>query len=173
MSTSRAEEAQQHPERSAPWRLYGAAWWHLLALVLCLALTALAVSKLLGDTAVLVRIVVWFVGAALAWDLVAGPLLAAADHGLRPLHRVRLRGVAALNYVRVPGLLSLLLLVVWWPLVRQRSEGVYRVKTGLLQDGYLGRWAAVTAVLVVGSALLYALAVVRAGRRARAVPVAT
>ena len=165
MSTTRTEEAAQHPERSGPWRLYGAAWWHLLALLLCFALTALAVSRLLDQVPVLVRITVWFVGAALAWDLVAGPALAAADAGLRPLHRVRVRGVRALNYVRVPALLSLLLLVVWWPLVRQRSEGVYRVKTGLLQDGYLERWAGVTAVLLAGSALLYAVAVVRAGRR--------
>jgi hypothetical protein len=139
---------------------YGAAWWHAVAVLGSVVVAGLAVRPLVGDVQ-LVRIAAWFVGAAVAWDLVLGPLLAGADAGLRPLHRVRVRGVALLNYVRVPLLLSALLLLTWLPLVAQRSEGVYTAKTGLVQDPYLERWAAVSAGLVVLSALSYGLAVLR------------
>ncbi|MCY7366437.1 MAG: hypothetical protein LH469_14170 [Frankiaceae bacterium] len=74
---------------------------------------------------------VWFVGAVVVWDLVLGPLLALAARGLQPLHRLRVRGVRALNVVRVPALLSALLLLVWAPLVLRRSEGVYEAKSAL------------------------------------------
>lgn len=143
-------------------RLYGAAWWNLVALLGCFALTAYAVSRLLDDLPVLLRIAIWFVGAALVWDLVLGPALALADRLLRPLSRTR---VPALNYVRVPALLSLLLLVVWLPLIAQRSEVVYRLKSGLTQNAYLDRWLLVTAVLVAASAVAYGVAVLRARRR--------
>jgi hypothetical protein len=139
-------------------RLYGASPWHLVALLGCFALTAYSVSRLLGELPVLLRIAIWFVGAALVWDLVLGPALALADRLLRPLARLR---VPALNHVRVPALVSLLLLVVWLPVILQRSEGVFRVKAGLTQDPYLGRWLAITAVLFAASGLLYAVAVLR------------
>jgi hypothetical protein len=146
-------------------RSYGASPWHLVALLGCFALTGYAASRLLDDLPVLVRITIWFVGAAVVWDLLLGPALALADRLLRPLHRLR---VPALNYVRVPLLLSALLLVVWAPLVLQRSEGVFGVKSGLSQDPYLGRWLAVTGVLVACSAAAYGLALLRATRRRRA-----
>lgn len=145
-------------------RRYGAQPWHLLALLACFAVTGYSVSRLLGDSTALVRITVWFVGAAVVWDLVVGPLLAAADRGLRPLHRLRLRGVPALNFVRVPALLSGLLLLVWAPLVLRRSEAVYESKSDLPVEPYLGRWAAVTVALVLASAVAYAVAVLRARR---------
>jgi hypothetical protein len=143
-------------------RLYGAAPWHLAALLALLAVTGYAASRLLGDPALL-RIAVWFVGAAVVWDVVLGPLLALVDRGLR----AGLRGgrVPPLNFVRVPALLSGALLLVCAPLVLQRSEGVYAAKTGLTQDPYLARWLAVTAVLSLASALAYGVAVRWARRR--------
>ena len=144
-------------------RLYGASPWHLVALLACFALTAYAVSRLLDDLPVLLRIAIWFVGAALVWDLVLGPALALADRLLRPLGSLR---VPALNYVRVPGLLSLLLLAVWLPVILQRSEQVFRTKAGLSQDPFLGRWIAITVVLFAASAVAYGVALLRARRRA-------
>lgn len=150
-------------------RLYGASPWHLVALLGCLALTAYAVSRLRGAPPVLVRIGIWFVGAALVWDLLLGPGLALVDRLLRPVLGRRAggrqsSGVPALNYVRIPGLVSLLLLAVWLPVILQRSEQVFRSKAGLTQDPFLGRWVAITAVLFAGSALLYGVAVLRARR---------
>ena len=155
--------AQDTRVRRGPFRrLYGAAWWHLAALLGCFALTGYAVSRLLDDLPVLLRIAVWFVGAAVVWDLLLGPALALGDRALRAaLGRAR---VPVLNYVRVPALLSLLLLLVWLPLIAQRSEQVYRFKSGLTQDPYLERWLAVTAVLWAVSAAAYGLAVLRARR---------
>lgn len=131
-------------------RLYGAHPWHLVALLLCFALSAYTVLRLEDDPALL-RIAVWFVGVAVVWDLVLGPLLALADRLLRPLARV-----GALNHVRVPGLLSLVLLLVWAPVILQRSEGQFRNKAGLGQDVFLGRWLTITAVLFAVSAVVYA-----------------
>ena len=143
-------------------RLYGASPWHLFAMVAMLAVAGYTASLLLDDLPVLLRITIWFVGAAVVWDLVLGPLLGLADFGLRAALR---RGrVPLLNYVRVPALLSGLLLLLFAPLVLQRSEGVYAAKTGLSQDPYLGRWLAVTAALFLASGVAWALA----NRRARA-----
>ncbi len=161
--------AQAPPDPSSAFgRLYGARPWHLLALLACFAVTAYAVSRLLDDRPALVRIAVWFVGAAVVWDLVLGPLYLLADRGLRPLERVGLRGVGVRNYVRVPALVSSLLLLVWAPLIFQRSEQVFQLKAGLVQDPYLERWAGVTAALFSLSAVAYAVAVLR--RRGRATP---
>jgi hypothetical protein len=143
-------------------RLYGASPWHLVALLGCFTVTAYAATRLLDELPVLLRIAVWFVGAAVVWDLLLGPALALADRLLRPLGRLR---VPALNYVRVPALVSLLLLLVWLPVILQRSEPVFRVKAGLTQDPYLGRWLALTAVLFTASALAYGVALLRAARR--------
>ncbi len=117
-------------------RRYGASGWHLAALLGCFALTGYTVTRLLGDTSSLLRIVVWFVGAAVVWDLVLGPALALADRGLRGAVP-RVGGVPALNYLRFPAGVSLLLLVVFAPLVLQRSEQRYSAKTGLTEDAYL------------------------------------
>ncbi len=138
---------------------YGASGWHLAALLGCFTLTGYTVTRLLGDTSSLLHIVLWFVGAAVVWDLVLGPALALADRGLRAAVPV-----PALNYLRFPAGLSLLLLAVFAPLVLQRSEQRYRAKTGLTEDPYLERWAAVTVALFAASALAYGLAVLRARR---------
>lgn len=139
----------------------------LPVLLACLALSAYAASRLLDQLPVLTRIAIWFVGVAVVWDLLLGPLVALADRGLRPLHRVRLRGVAALNYVRIPAGISALLLLVWAPLVLERSAAVFERKSGLDPSVYLGRWAGVTLALAVLSALAYAVAVLRAERTGR------
>ena len=150
--------------RGRAWQRYGASPWHLLALLGCFALTGYAVTRLLGETSALLQIVLWFVGAAAVWDLLLGPALALADRGTRTLlRRAQVRGVAALNYVRFPTLLSLLLLVTFAPLLLQRSEPRYLAKTSLMQDPYLERWAAVSAGLYALSAVTYAVAVARAG----------
>jgi hypothetical protein len=140
-------------------RLYGAGPLHLVAMLLAIALSLYAVTRIRDDPALL-KIAVWFVGAALVWDLLLGPALAVVDRLLLPLHRV-----GALNHVRVPLLASALLLLVWAPAILQRSEGVFRTKAGLSQDVFLGRWLVITAVLCAVSAALYGLRVLRGRRR--------
>jgi hypothetical protein len=149
---------------SASRRRYGASWEHLAVLLGCFAVTGYAVSRLLGDIASLLSITLWFVGAAVVWDLVLGPALALSDRGARRL-LPRAGGGSPLNFVRFPALLSLLLLALFAPLVLQRSEQRYRAKADLAQDPYLERWLAVTAALFAASALAYGLSVLRARRR--------
>lgn len=126
-------------------RLYGASPLHLVALLACFAVTFYTLTRLFGDPA-LRSIAIWFVGAAIGWDLVGGPLLAAVDAALRPLRRIGL-----LNPLRVPLLISALLLLVWAPVIFQRSEGIFGIKAGLDLDPYLARWLVLSAVLFAGS----------------------
>ena len=142
--------------------LYGARPWHLLTLLASFALTGYALSRLLDDASSIVQIAIWFVASAVVWDVVLGPALALADRAGRPvLQRARVRGVSPLNHVRVPVLVSGLLLLVFAPLVFQRSEQRYQLKAGLVQDPYLDRWAVVTLALFALSALAYVVAVLR------------
>jgi hypothetical protein len=147
-------------------RWYGARWWHLAAVLLSFVVAAYSISRVLDDPT-LFRLAVWFVGAAVVWDFVLGPLYALVDAGARRALRATPDAVVSpLNYLRVPVVLSTALLLVWTPLVFQRSEAIYRAKSGLLQDPYLERWLGVTGVLFGLSALAYVVALLRARRRA-------
>ncbi|WP_041992861.1 hypothetical protein [Streptomyces sp. AcH 505] len=134
-------------------RLYGESPLHLLILLASFALCGYAAVRLLADRWLAVAI--WFVACAVLHDLVLVPLYGVLDRlGRRPfagrggVHR------DGVNYVRVPGFLSLLLLLVYWPLVLRNSAG-YTPATGLSADVYLGRWLLVTAALFVLSALWF------------------
>ncbi|WP_407696892.1 hypothetical protein [Streptomyces dysideae] len=131
----------------------------LLLLAASFALAGYAGVRLLdGDW---FGVALWFVGAAVLHDLVLLPLYAAAD---RALVRVTVRRRDWIGYVRVPAALSLLLLLVWFPLIAGRVTDRYRPATGLSPDGFLARWLLVAAVLFGGSALLYVLRLRRAAK---------
>jgi type IV secretory pathway TrbD component len=131
----------------------------LLLLAASFALAGYAGVRLLdGDW---FGVALWFVGAAVLHDLVLLPLYAAAD---RALVRVTVRRRDWIGYVRVPAALSLLLLLVWFPLIAGRVTDRYPSATGLSPDGFLARWLLVTAVLFGGSALLYVLRLRRAAK---------
>jgi hypothetical protein len=104
-------------------------------------------------------VALWFVGAALLHDLVLLPVYAALD-------RVLVRGAGRhrdrVAYVRVPAALSLLLLLVWFPLISGQVAGRYASATGLSPDGFLTRWLLLTAALFGGSAVLFVLRLRRA-----------
>ena len=118
----------------------------LLLLVCSFALAGYAGVRLLaGDW---FGVAVWFVGAALLHDLVLLPLYAAADRAL-----VKTAGRHVM-YVRVPAAFSLLLLLVWFPLISGQVADRYSRVTGLSADGFLARWLLVTAALFGGSAVV-------------------
>ena len=75
------------------------------------------------------------------------------------------RGTLALNYVRVPALLSALLLVVWFPLVFGLSERRYEAASGLDVGRYLGDWLLLSGALFALSGFLYAVRSRRAPAR--------
>ncbi|MBD0676511.1 hypothetical protein [Streptomyces sp. CBMA156] len=148
-------------------RRYGARPLHLLALLASFALTGYAVERLVADRPLAVA--VWFVGAAVAHDLILLPLYSIADLSARSvLSRlpVPVPAVPWINYLRVPALLSGLLLLVWFPLILRLSEP-YRGATGLSEEVYLGRWLVITGVLFGAAAVGLAIRIRRARRTGR------
>ncbi|MGC4889975.1 hypothetical protein [Micromonospora sp. DT227] len=131
-------------------RAYGAAWWHLALLVGCFAVTGWIALRLAGEPTA-GRMLLWFVGAVVAHDLVLFPAYATLDRLLRRA------GPAVRNHVRVPALGSGLLLLVYLPGVLGLGDGTYSAATGLTPEPLLGRWLALSAVLFAASGLLYAV----------------
>ncbi|MFF1417794.1 hypothetical protein [Streptomyces sp. NPDC058280] len=133
-------------------RLYGESPLQLLLLLASFALCAYAGIRLLkGDW---LFILLWFVGAAVLHDLVLVPLYALGDRAVRSV--LRPRGAVprtAVHHVRVPAAVSLLLLLVYWPLVLRTSRRTYEADTRLTIDVFLGRWLLITAALFALSAV--------------------
>ena len=139
---------------------YGAQPLHLIAVVASLLLVAYALLRVSGIPGG-GRVLIWLVAAALLHDLVALPLYSGL---FRLTHGAAARAipdraamVAALNHVRVPAALSLLLLVVYAPLVLRIDPDRYEGTTGLGVDGYLGRWLLISAALFLISGIAYAI----------------
>nr|WP_055487839.1 hypothetical protein [Streptomyces sp. WMMB 322] len=156
---------------------YGASPFHLLLVLSSFALAGYAGVRLLeGNT---LGVVLWFVGAAVVHDLVLVPLYSVADRALRAVtawpRKARGRGTEAssgqperpeqVNYVRVPAVISLLLFLVWFPLILERG-GRYASYTALDPGVFMGRWLLVTAALFALSAVCLLARAVRGRRRA-------
>ena len=122
----------------------------LLAYLTLLPLSVWALLEML-DTRSAQRIAIWLVACVALHDAVLFPLYSGADRGLR------LIAGRAINYVRVPAALSLLMLVVFWGTIGGGGERAYRAVSGQSFDGYATRWLLVSAALFGGSALLYLL----------------
>jgi hypothetical protein len=133
-------------------RLYGASPLHLLAHAALLPLCAWGLYEVLTVSSPKAArgIVLWLVAAVVLHDLVLLPLYSAIDRAGRSV----LPGYAV-NYLRIPVGLSLLLLAVFWGTIAGRGEGAYRHVSGRPYDGYATRWLLVTAALFLGSAVVY------------------
>ena len=138
-------------------RTYGAHPAHLITLLGCFALAGYVLERVSAYPSLL-RMAVWFVGAAVAHDLLAFPVYALAD-------RVAGRPRPALhNYIRIPAAASALLLLVYLPGIIRQGGRTYHAATGQTQQPFLARWLALTALFAVVSAVVYAI---RALRRPR------
>ena len=132
-------------------RAYGAHSLQLLSLLACFALAGYAVLQA-ADGPLPLRMAGWFLGALVAHDLVLFPLYALADRSLSAV----LPG-GNVNYVRVPALLSGLLLLLFFPLILRKSEGAYGAASGLDQSPYLAHWLLITGLLFAASGLVLAV----------------
>ena len=99
-------------------RRLGASPAQLAVLVACLGLAAYAGFFLLGDPALL-RMLIWFAGAAVVHDVVLFPLYAAVDRLLVVAARGR---VPLMNHIRVPALAAGLMLLMFWPGIVRQGE---------------------------------------------------
>jgi hypothetical protein len=94
-------------------------------------------------------IATWLLAAAIVHDLIVLPAYSSGDRALQ-----RVLG-PAINYVRIPAGLSLLMLVVFWGTIAGRGEGAYHAVSGRTYEGYATRWLLVTAALFTASGLVY------------------
>jgi hypothetical protein len=136
---------------------YGAPVRHLLVLLACFALTGWVALRLVGEPSA-VRMLVWFVGAVVAHDLVLFPIYASVDRALRGATR---GAPAALNHIRAPALASGLLFLVFLPGILRQGRPTYMAATGQDQQPYLRRWLAISLALFVISGLWYMARVIR------------
>lgn len=147
---------------------YGAGPLHLVVTVGGLAVAGWVALRL-ADEPNAGRILVWFVGAAIAHDLVLFPLYAGTDAGLRRLLRATTATpapgrVRILNHIRVPALAAGLTFLVYLPGILGLGKATYQAATGQQRRQLLGDWLVLVAVLFVASGLAYA---VRARHRTR------
>jgi hypothetical protein len=152
--------------------LYGSSPAHLALALAALAVAAYAALRAFEKGPPLAQ-AQWFVGAIVSHDLILLPLYSLvllglvlavggrAARGDEPLSRARL---LVLNHVRVPAAISLLLLLVFFPLVLRLSEGGYRGVSGLSTEPFLGRWVLLTVALFAASGAVLALRLARGGR---------
>jgi hypothetical protein len=142
---------------------YGASPIHLLAHLALLPLAGWALLQVL-DFRAASNVVLWLIAAVILHDLVLLPAYSLLDK----LGQRTFRG--AINYVRVPLGLSLLMLLVFWGTIREKGEGAYRRVSGLEYEGHLERWLLVSAALFAVSGALY---LVRTWRSPKPVTVTT
>lgn len=155
-------------------RLYGSGPIHALLMGGGFAFAGYLIALIFRSSEPL-WILVWLAGAIVAHDLVLFPLYSALHAALDRINRRRRPGsrtataVPLINHVRVPAMISGVLLLITFPLVLRLSEAKYAAATGLTTSVYLGRWIVITAVLFAGSAVLYAGRRWHAGTAARLV----
>jgi hypothetical protein len=154
--------------------IYGSHPLHLLTMLagftlLGYVLTIFQPRALWNPQAWWQSIAVWFAAAVIAHDLVLFPLYALADRllTLPANHRSREANVAALNYIRLPVIGSVLTLLVFLPGIIQQGAVTYQAATGQTQEPFFGRWLLLCAAMFAISAVAYAIRVVVTRRRSR------
>ena len=151
-------------------RFYGANPLHLLAHIGVFFIAGWAIAQILGAGFV-INWIAWFLGAALLHDLVLVPMYSLLDRGLTATAGSRRASRAGsddgwklpspINYVRVPAVVSAILLLVYFPLILGYSSKNYLHDTGHSLAGYTRNWLLICAGVFLASALVYAARVVR------------
>lgn len=147
---------------------YGRRPLRLLAGIVSFALIAAGVVRWFEPGSDARGILLWFLGCAVGFVLVLIPVAWLLDRiafGLERAGSGQRAPHAAAAYIRVPALLSGLLLLVFAPVIFRLGEGAYEADTAIIPSGYLARWLFATAALFGCSAVVYA---VRLGRLRRA-----
>jgi hypothetical protein len=140
---------------------YGSNPFHLLLLLAMAALAGFAVLHWLHAPTP-VRLLVWFAAAVIAHDLIAFPIYTGVDHlliravaGKDPGPVISRWRRAGINHLRVPTMISVLLLIMWYPIILKRSDGPYFHASGQHQDRGLTNWLLVVAILYGTSLVIF------------------
>src|ERR1700742_2617693 len=130
------------------------------------ALAGYAAAELLRHNPV--GILVWLVAAVVGHDLLLMPLYTLADRSATAVFPDRPLNVPAgpwINFLRVPVVLSGLLLLIWFPLIF-RLPGRFTTSTTLPLNPYLWHWLARAGALFLPSPTAPAPPLRAAGPRA-------
>jgi len=150
-------------------RFYGAGPLHLLALVASFAIAGAAIVGWFQQPRDIGNVLVWFAAAIIGHDLVLLPLYALLDRIAfgRGVERSAERSglVNPTPYLRIPALLSGLLLLVFFPLIFRLADRTMTRASGISQSGYLARWLLSTGIMFALSGVAYAVALARARGR--------
>ena len=140
---------------------YGASPLHLLLLVLAGVVAGYAVLHWL-QAPTPVRLLVWLAAAVIGHDLIAFPIYSGLDHllvrliaGIDPGPVISRWRRAAINHVRAPTIASILLLIMWYPIILKRSDGTYFRASGQHQDRGLANWLLVASILFAISLVVF------------------
>ncbi len=152
-------------------RLYGADPLHLLALLASFTVSAAAIVRWFDfsgpDT---IRVLVWFAGAIIAHDLVLLPFYSVLDmvaFGRRAAGAAAPAHPGGTAYVRIPALLSGLLLLVFYPQIFRLGASTFHTAAGQSQNIYLVRWLLASGAMFAASAVACASATARRRRLTR------
>jgi hypothetical protein len=149
-------------------RRYGAGPLHLLVHVAGIAAGAYALSRAFGAefAPMPLNLALWLLLGALLHDLVLLPAYSALDAlARRVVGRTGGRtAVPAINHVRVPAVVSGVVLLVYAPRIVDRQPRNVVNALGHPPPDYLGRWLALTGAVAALSAVVYAIRVLMASR---------
>ncbi|MDQ6836570.1 MAG: hypothetical protein M3016_10330 [Actinomycetota bacterium] len=157
-------------------RSFGAGPVPVLSLLASFAIAGAAVVGWFGRSKDVVSVLAWFLAAIVLHDLFLLPLYTWLDRMAlgrlhdRVHHRVGTRPpeVSPTPFLRVPAMLSGLLLLVFFPVIFGLGQRTEVSATGIPEHGYLARWLLATGVLFALSGVAYILVRARAGGRAPA-----
>lgn len=137
---------------------YGASPWHLIGHLAAFASIGYALWAVVpgGGRARAVNLVLWLIGGAVLHDLVGLPLYSLLDRGAQRALALGARR-RLLNHLRVPAAISLVLLLVYFPLILVQADRAYVRASGRHVSGYARSWLEITGGLFVASLLLYAV----------------
>ncbi len=145
-------------------RLYGAGPQHLAGHLVAFAVAAFAFDRIFSGGGVS-ALLIWLLAFVVAHDLIFVPAYTGLDRLFRrAIARVSLphaTGIPVINHVRVPVMISGLLLIIYFPLISGRADRWYSTLSGHHLTDYLRNWLLITVALCLGSGLIYALRVVR------------
>jgi hypothetical protein len=152
-------------------RRYGASPLHLAAHLVVFAIAAFAIDRIASNGGI-AEVIAIYIGFVIAHDLILLPLYSGLDRVARAtlawLPGRRPGGVPAINHIRAPAFISGLLLIIYSPLISRKADSNYFHTSGHYPEGYLRNWLLISAVLFLGSGIIYALRVRRAVVKMRA-----
>jgi hypothetical protein len=148
--------------------LYGAGPVNLLVLLASFAIAGAAVAGWFQRRHDVTTILEWFAAAIVLHDLVLVPLYSLLDRIVfrrqrRRAGRAILSVVNSTPYLRIPAVLSGLLLLVFFPVIFGLGRQAELNASGIPESGYLARWLIASGVMFAVSGVAYGVAVWRGG----------